>query len=123
MAKRFQRRANLLAEKGMLFHDPGFFSIQRSGLGENGLRDSNFPDVVDQSAYFQCVEIVLAQPETLSKTHRIVGDPCAMPSLKRITSFDGLRKGKDNGLRLFVDIGLKLEQGLNAIDRFPGSGS
>ena len=50
VTERFERRADLLSEDGMLFDNPHLFGIQRSGLGQNAVRDSDLADIVDQTS-------------------------------------------------------------------------
>ena len=48
-AERFERRANSFANYRMLSHDYPFLLGQSTRFKENGIRNRDFPDVVDNA--------------------------------------------------------------------------
>src|SRR5436190_19530343 len=69
------RRQNLLAELGMLLHDPPLLGCERTRLEQDAGRDPDLADVVEERAELELLQCLRVEPERCAYCQRGIGDP------------------------------------------------
>ena len=103
----------------MFVHDGHFLRGEWAGLEEDGVRDGDFADIVDLAAEAEGAEVVLRETGALAEHHGVLYETLGMALRERVLGFQAACEGKNDGFRLRVNVGLELENGLNAAEGFP----
>src|SRR5713101_9323699 len=93
--------------------------VERTGLGEDRVLDSDLADVVQQRAAIQLLELLLVHPEPGTDEPRGIGDPAHMTARVSFFRLDRRGQRKDDLLgvvELVVDR-LETERRLDARDK------
>ena len=87
-----QRRADPLADLGMAPHDRPLVVIERPGLRQDPIRDADLPDVVEQRAVGDCVQLLGRDVAAQRDPGREMGEPLAVVLGRRVLGLHGVRQ-------------------------------
>jgi len=93
----------------MLAHHPRFVRIEMPAFEEHGIRDGDFPDVVQEAAALQRREIAFVEVERFAEPRRVVRQALAVAVGARVARFDGRTHAHDHGLGRFEVVGEAFE--------------
>ena len=70
---------------------------ERAGLGEDSRRDPDLPDVVEERAELEALQLVRLEPELLADLQREVGDPACVRRGVLVVGLERVRERLDGG--------------------------
>jgi hypothetical protein len=102
------------------FHELELLRLERPRLPQQAVRDGQHPDVVEESAPIQRLQILVAQPERAAQGGGIVRHAVAMPLGVAIPRLDHHRERGDDRRRRVEVVGVPLhpDQGANPRQQF-----
>ena len=86
---------------GMAPHDLPLVVVERPGLREDPVRDADLPDVVEEGAVGDGVELLGREPDAQRDPGRMGGEPLAVVLRRRVLGLDRVGEGGDDGMRRF----------------------
>ncbi len=86
---------NLGAQFGVRLHRLPFGGIQRAGLVQNSLGDSDLPDVVQQSRQANLFHLGMVETQRLRQHHRVCGNLLRMALRVLVLRIDRKSEGGD----------------------------
>ena len=112
-AERPHRQDEAVAGGRVLFHEPALVRAEGTRLEEDAVGHRDLPQVVQEAAQAERLQLLRAEPQPLAELHRARGQPHAVPGRVRVPRLDREREARDQALRLLqlLEHPLQADQG------------